>query len=59
MNGKIRHNSSKKSDSSAKNRLERASYCHEYIGDGVGGYEELLKPIKEMRENKQSQSKLF
>ena len=52
MNGKIRHNSSKKSDSSAKNRLERASYCHEYIGKGISGYEELLKPIKEMRENK-------
>ena len=52
MNGKIRHKSSKKSDSYAKNRLERASYCHEYIGEGIGGYEELLLPIKEMREYK-------
>lgn len=59
MNGKIRHSSSKKSDSSAKNRLERASYCHEYIGEGISGYEELLKPIKEMRENKNKQTKLF
>tara|TARA_R110002050_G_scaffold2385_10_gene13937 strand:+ start:344 stop:1495 length:1152 start_codon:yes stop_codon:yes gene_type:complete len=52
MNGKIRHNSSKKSDSSAKNRLERASYCHEYIGPAISGYDELLKPIKQMRESK-------
>lgn len=59
MNGKKRHSSSKKSDSNAKNRLQRASYCHEYIGDGIFGYEELLKPIKEMRENKNKQTKLF
>lgn len=59
MNGKIRHKSSKNSDSSAKNRLERASYCHEYIGDSISGYSELLKPIKEMRENKNKQIKLF
>tara|TARA_R110002020_G_scaffold216413_3_gene424079 strand:- start:2341 stop:3501 length:1161 start_codon:yes stop_codon:yes gene_type:complete len=30
----------------------RTSYCHEYIGEGIDGYTELLKPIKEMRENK-------
>ena len=30
----------------------RTSYCHEYIGSGVSGYEELLKPIKEMRDEK-------
>ena len=30
----------------------RTSYCHEYIGEGISGYEELLKPIKEMREDK-------
>lgn len=36
-------------DKSARNRLERASYCHEYIGDSISGYEELLLPIKEMR----------
>jgi len=34
------------------NVLVRTSYCHEYIGKGVDGYEELLKPIKEMREAK-------
>jgi len=52
MNGKIRRSSSQNSDSSAKNRLQRASYCHEYIGEGLSGYEELLKPIKEMRKLK-------
>jgi hypothetical protein len=30
----------------------RASYCHEYIGEGVSGYEDLLKPIEELRNNK-------
>ena len=30
----------------------RPSYCHEYIGESISGYEELLKPIKEMREAK-------
>ena len=60
MNGKIRHKSSKNSDKSAINRLERASYCHEYIGNSISGYEELLLPINEMRNNKIiSQLKLF
>lgn len=49
MNNKIRHKSSSSSDTSAKNRLERASFCHEYIGEGISGYEELLLPINEMR----------
>ena len=49
MNNKIRHKSSSSSDTSARNRLERASYCHEYIGESIGGYEELLLPINEMR----------
>jgi len=53
MNGKIRHKSSSSSDTSAKNRLERASYCHEYIGDSILGYEELLLPINEMRLKKE------
>tara|TARA_R110000822_G_scaffold300871_1_gene424440 strand:- start:43 stop:1197 length:1155 start_codon:yes stop_codon:yes gene_type:complete len=34
------------------NVLVRTSYCHEYIGEGISGYEDLLKPIKEMRESK-------
>tara|TARA_R110000744_G_C19281588_1_gene553622 strand:- start:50 stop:1195 length:1146 start_codon:yes stop_codon:yes gene_type:complete len=40
------------SDKLVKTRLSRASYCHEYIGEGLSGYEELLKPIKEMRDDK-------
>ena len=27
----------------------RTSYCHEYTGEGISGYENLLLPIKEMR----------
>lgn len=34
----------------AANRLDRISYSHEYIGPSLCGYEELLLPIKEMRE---------
>ena len=59
MNNKIRHKSSSSSDTSAKNRLERASYCHEYIGESIGGYEELLLPINEMRTKYSLQTKLF
>lgn len=33
----------------AGTRLSRASYCHEYIGEAISGYEELLLPINEMR----------
>jgi energy-coupling factor transporter ATP-binding protein EcfA2 len=56
---KVMSSSQKKTDKTAKNRLQRPSYCHEYIGEGISGYEELLKPIKEMRENKNKQTKLF
>lgn len=48
-NRKIRKDAN--TDNAGK-RLSRASYCHEYIGEGISGYEELLKPIKEMREAK-------
>lgn len=51
QNGKVRKLKDD-TDKRARNRLTRASYCHEYIGDGISGYEELLKPIKEMREKK-------
>jgi len=32
-----------------KNTLKRTSYCHEYIGDEIKGYKDLLLPIKQMR----------
>lgn len=38
-------------DNRAK-RLSRASYCYEYIGEAISGYEELTLPIKEMRNGK-------
>ena len=34
------------------NLKTRASFCHEYIGPAVYGYEELMKPIGELRNNK-------
>ena len=51
QNGKVRKLKDD-TDKKARNRLTRASYCHEYIGEGISGYEELLKPIKEMRADK-------
>tara|TARA_R110000787_G_scaffold229181_1_gene336736 strand:- start:210 stop:1367 length:1158 start_codon:yes stop_codon:yes gene_type:complete len=39
------------------NVLSRTSYCHEYIGDSLSGYEGLMKPIKEMRELKNNNLK--
>jgi len=45
-NGLIRKDH--ESDDAGK-RLSRKSYCHEYIGDSIDGYEELLLPINEMR----------
>jgi ABC-type lipoprotein export system ATPase subunit len=40
-----------------KNLKERQSYCHEYIGESLNGFEDLLLPINEMREI--NQTKLF
>ena len=51
QNGKVRKLKDD-TDKKARNRLTRASYCHEYVGKGLSGYEEILKPIKEMREAK-------
>lgn len=36
-------------DKSARNRLERASFCHEYIGEAISGYSGLMLPIADMR----------
>ena len=47
------------SDGGERVRLSRASYCYEYVGEGVSGYEDILRPIKEMRINKKiNQQKL-
>ena len=51
-NGKSPKAQNAMSGMSGWNVLVRTSYCHEYIGEAISGYEELLKPIKEMREAK-------
>ena len=52
-NGKIRKDA--KTDDMVKTRLSRASYCHEYIGESISGYEDLLLPIGEMRSKNKTQ----
>jgi ABC-type ATPase involved in cell division/GNAT superfamily N-acetyltransferase len=48
FNGKVRINNNDHSDV-YKTIKQRASYCHEYTGESIVGYEELLKPIGELR----------
>jgi ABC-type lipoprotein export system ATPase subunit len=47
-NGKLRKDING-SDKRYRNLLARKSYCHEYIGEKIAGYDTLLKPIREMR----------
>ena len=35
-----------------RNRLQRVSYCKEYIGDKIDGFQDMLKPIGELRKEK-------
>lgn len=43
-----------------KNLKERASYCHEYIGDCIDGYDDLLLSMDELKNKKMlNQLKLF
>lgn len=35
-----------------RNRLQRVSYCKEYVGKEIDGYQHILKPIGEMRKDK-------
>ena len=39
-------------DKKYKNRVTRRSYCKEYIGEPLFGYEDLMRPIKELRNEK-------
>ena len=41
-----------------KNQKLRASYCHEYIGEGLSGYEDLIKQVGQMRYNKSMDGQL-
>ena len=40
------------------NRLTRASYNHEYVGEPIYGYEDLLLPTEKMRYNKSMEGQL-
>lgn len=52
-NGKVRKKRKKEFNyESHWKHNSRISYCHEYIGESISGYEELIRPIKEMREAK-------
>jgi len=51
-NGKVLKGQSKEKGENVWTTKTRASYCYEYIGEEISGYEDLLKPIKEMREAK-------
>ena len=35
-----------------RNRLQRVSYCKEYIGDKIDGFQDMLKPIGDLRKLK-------
>jgi len=56
FNGKVRNKSNPKNNKYTSIKL-RSSYCHEYIGESISGYEDLLLPISEMRSK--NQIKLF
>ena len=36
-------------DARYRHRLSRKSYCYEYIGEKIDGFQDILKPIREMR----------
>ena len=52
-NGKHRFDIHQAKEKSYKNRLERKSYCHKYIGDAIKGFENLTFGIEAMRDRKQ------
>lgn len=39
-------------DKRYRHRLSRKSYCYEYIGEKIDGYQDILKPIDDMRKIK-------
>lgn len=58
FNGKVRINNNDHSEI-YKTIKQRASYCHEYIGKSIDGYDELLKPIEELRDDKKVNKEVF
>lgn len=51
-NGKKLRGQSKDKQENVWTTKTRVSYCYEYVGDYIDGYEDLLLPVGEMRENK-------
>ena len=45
-------------DARYRHRLSRRSYCYEYIGDKIDGFQDILRPIGDMRKEKWQQAKL-
>lgn len=41
-------------DGKYNNRLDRKSYCFKYVGEPIYGYENLLKPINDLRKEKKN-----
>ena len=58
FNGKLRMHTNNHSKVYSKLK-QRASYCHEYIGDGIEGYDELLLPIQRLRNDKMVNKEIF
>lgn len=51
-NGKSAKSQNSMGNMKGWNVFVRTSFCHEYIGEPIDGYSDLLKPIKEMRDEK-------
>ena len=45
-------NPTRPKDARYRHRLSRKSYCYEYIGDKIDGFQDILRPIGDMRKNK-------
>jgi ABC-type lipoprotein export system ATPase subunit/GNAT superfamily N-acetyltransferase len=57
FNGKERIKSNVINNKYTSLRIKK-SYCHEYIGNSIEGYEELLLPIEKMRQNRMNENQL-
>lgn len=57
-NGKFRNDVIGNKDNKGYSYLPRISYCHEYIGEPTYGYEDLIKPIGEIRYEKSIKNQL-
>lgn len=45
-------------DANGRTYLARTSYCHKYVGEPIYGYENILKPIAQMRRDKSLEGQL-